>query len=112
MNAVTRLLIPTAPTSSRPKSPDASSPVLGSADVSSGATEQTNVDLRDIRLVKKVGGTIDDTELVEGLVLEQNVVQGSGGPTRMEKARIAVCQFQLSSPKPDVSGTAAEMLER
>ncbi len=60
------------------------------------------MDLRDIRIVKKVGGTIDDTELVEGLVLAQNVVSGSGGPTRMEKAKIAVCQFQLSSPKPDM----------
>lgn len=61
-----------------------------------------SVDLRDIRLVKKVGGTIDDTELVEGLVLEQIVVSGSGGPTRMEKAKIGVCQFQISSPKPDM----------
>lgn len=53
--------------------------------------------------MKKVGGTIDDTELIDGgLVLEQNVVSGSGGPTRMEKAKIAVCQFQLSSPKPDM----------
>jgi len=61
-----------------------------------------SVDLRDIRVVKKVGGTIDDTELVDGLVLEQNVVSSSGGPTRMEKAKIGVCQFQLSSPKPDM----------
>ncbi|WFD31101.1 T-complex protein 1 subunit delta [Malassezia sp. CBS 17886] len=60
------------------------------------------VDLRDIRVVKKVGGTIDDTELVDGLVLEQNAVTSSGGPSRMEKAKIGVCQFQLSSPKPDM----------
>ena len=40
------------------------------------------IDLRDIRLVKKVGGTIDDTELVDGLVLEQNAVTASGGPFR------------------------------
>lgn len=63
----------------------------------------TNVDLRDIRLVKKVGGTIDDTELVDGLALTQTVVSSAGGPTRMEKAKIAIVQFQLSSPKPDVS---------
>ncbi|SJX62782.1 probable CCT4-component of chaperonin-containing T-complex [Sporisorium reilianum f. sp. reilianum] len=69
---------------------------------SRSADSQDNVDLRDIRMVKKVGGTIDDTELVEGLVLAQNVISGSGGPTRMEKAKIAVCQFQLSSPKPDM----------
>jgi T-complex protein 1 subunit delta len=35
----------------------------------------TNVDLKDIRLVKKIGGTIDDTELSDGLVLAQNVVK-------------------------------------
>ena len=26
----------------------------------------TNVDLRDIKIVKKIGGTVDDTELIEG----------------------------------------------
>lgn len=61
-----------------------------------------NVDLNNIRIVKKVGGTIDDTELVDGLVLTQNVLKGSGGPSRMEKARIGLIQFQLSPPKPDV----------
>lgn len=66
------------------------------------ATGGDMIDLRDIRLVKKVGGTIDDTELVDGLVLEQNAVTSSGGPARVEKAKIAVCQFQLSSPKPDM----------
>lgn len=64
-----------------------------------------NVDLNNIRIVKKVGGTIDDTELVDGLVLTQNVIKGSGGPARMEKARIGFIQFQLSPPKPDVSPT-------
>lgn len=103
VDAVTRLLDP----KSSALLPSKSSQDLSSASAA-GATkaavpeEQFNVDLRDIRLVKKVGGTIDDTELVEGLVLEQNVTSGGGGPTRMEKARIAVCQFQLSSPKPDM----------
>jgi chaperonin GroEL (HSP60 family) len=62
-----------------------------------------NVDLTDIRIVKKVGGTIDDTELVEGLVLNQSVIKNAGGPTRMEKAKIGLIQFQLSPPKPDVT---------
>ena len=61
-----------------------------------------NVDLRDVRIVKKVGGTIEDTELVDGVVLNQNVVVAAGGPTRIEKARIGIIQFQLSAPKPDV----------
>ncbi|KAH6582568.1 hypothetical protein BASA50_010675 [Batrachochytrium salamandrivorans] len=62
----------------------------------------TNVDLKDIRLVTKVGGTIDDTQLIDGLVLTQNVIKSAGGPTRIEKAKIGLIQFQLSPPKPDM----------
>lgn len=61
-----------------------------------------NVDLRNIRIVKKVGGTIEDSEMIDGLVLNQPVIKSSGGPTRIEKARIGLIQFQLSPPKPDV----------
>lgn len=62
----------------------------------------TNVNLKDIKLIKKVGGTIDETELVEGLVLTQTAVKSAGGPSRIEKAKIAMIQFQLSPPKPDM----------
>ncbi|KAI1922648.1 T-complex protein 1 subunit delta [Ophidiomyces ophidiicola] len=61
-----------------------------------------NVDLRNIRIVKKVGGTIEDSEMVDGLILNQPVLKNAGGPTRIEKARIALIQFQLSPPKPDM----------
>lgn len=57
------------------------------------------VDLDNIRLVKKLGGTIEDTELVEGLILNQRV---AGQVKRIEKAKIALVQFQLSPPKPDL----------
>ncbi len=62
-----------------------------------------NVDLKNIRIIKKVGGTIEDSELVNGLVLTQSVIKAAGGPVRMEKAKIGLIQFQLSPPKPDVS---------
>lgn len=62
----------------------------------------TNVDLNNIRIIKKVGGTIEDSEMIDGLVLNQQVIKSGGGPTRMEKARIALIQFQLSPPKPDM----------
>ncbi|KAG9049089.1 T-complex protein 1 subunit delta [Tulasnella sp. UAMH 9824] len=62
----------------------------------------TNVDLKDIRIVKKVGGTIEDTVLVDGVVLNQTAITSAGGPTRMEKAKIGLIQFQLSPPKPDM----------
>lgn len=67
--------------------------------------DSSSVDLRDIRVVKKVGGTIEDTELVDGVVLNQNVIVSAGGPTRTEKAKIAIIQFQLSAPKPDMDNT-------
>lgn len=59
----------------------------------------SNVDLNDIKVVKKVGGTIDDTELVDGLVFTQGACKSAGGPTVIEDAKIAVIQFQLSAPK-------------
>ena len=61
-----------------------------------------NVDLKNIRIVKKVGGTIEDSEMIDGMVLNQPVVKSGGGPARMEKAKIALIQFQLSPPKPDM----------
>lgn len=61
-----------------------------------------NVDLKNIRILKKAGGTIDESEMIDGLVLEQPVVKSGGGPTRIEKAKIGLIQFQLSPPKPDV----------
>ncbi|KAJ2903179.1 hypothetical protein MKZ38_010311 [Zalerion maritima] len=64
-----------------------------------------NVDLNNIRIIKKRGGTIEDSELVDGLVLHQSVLKNAGGPTRMEKAKIGLIQFQLSPPKPDMENT-------
>lgn len=61
-----------------------------------------NVDLHHIRVLKKQGGTLDDSEMVDGLVLQQQVIKSANGPTRVEKARIAMVQFQLSPPKPDM----------
>ena len=58
----------------------------------------TNVDLRDIAVVKKLGGTIDDTELVKGLVFTQKASHAAGGPTKVANAKIALIQFCLSAP--------------
>ena len=64
-----------------------------------------NVDLKNIRMLKRLGGTIDDSEMIDGLVLNQQVLKSGGGPTRMEKARIGLIQFQLSPPKPDMENS-------
>merc|ERR1719313_3068148 len=65
----------------------------------------TNVDLRDIAVVKKLGGTIDDTELVPGLVFTQKVAHAAGGPTKVKDAKIGLIQFCLSAPKTTSSRT-------
>ncbi|KAA1104008.1 T-complex protein 1 subunit delta [Puccinia graminis f. sp. tritici] len=64
--------------------------------------ETSSVDLKNIRIIKKVGGTIEDTSLVDGMVLRQSVTNSQGGPSRKEKAKIGLIQFQLSTPKPDM----------
>jgi len=62
----------------------------------------TNVDLNDIRVSKKLGGTIEDCELVDGLVLTQNASRNAGGPTRVSNAKVGLIQFCLSPPKTDM----------
>ncbi len=61
--------------------------------------ESASVSLKDIKIIKKLGGTIDDTELVEGLVLSE---KAAGGVKRVEKAKIGLIQFQVSPPKTDM----------
>jgi len=65
----------------------------------------TNVDLRDIRIVKKLGGTTEDTELIDGLVFNQKISSSQGGPTRIENAKIGLIQFQLSPPKTNMESS-------
>lgn len=77
------------------------SPLAVDAVLSITEKDSKTVDLNDIRLVKKVGGTIGDTEMVDGVVLTQTVVKTAGGPTMKEKAKIGLIQFQISPPKPD-----------
>lgn len=63
----------------------------------------TNVDLNEIKVVKKLGGTVDDSELVNGLVFtDQKVVKRAGGTTRVTNAKIGLIQFCLSTPKTDM----------
>lgn len=53
-------------------------------------------------------GTIDDCELVDGLVLTQRVV--NSGLSRVEKAKIGLIQFCLSPPKTDVRTVTTSLL--
>jgi len=62
----------------------------------------TSVDLGDIRLVTQMGGTVDDTELIKGLVLTKGSTKSAGGPSSMKDAKIALIQYCLSAPKTDM----------
>jgi len=62
--------------------------------------DDTNVHLDDIRMVQQVGGTVDDTTLVQGLVLPKG--SAKGGPSRMADAKICLLQYCLSAPKTDM----------
>jgi len=61
-----------------------------------------NVDLRDIKIVTKLGGTVEDTEMVDGLVLDHRISHFAEGVNRVEKAKIALVQFCISPPKTDM----------
>lgn len=76
--------------------------VLG---IMSDIDKDTNVDLRDIRMVEQIGGTVDDTELVDGLVFNKGSTKSAGGPTQIENAKIALIQFCLSAPKTDMENS-------
>lgn len=66
----------------------------------------TNADLRDIYVGKVPGGTVDDTEMVDGCILVNNhAVKKAGGPAVMENAKIGLIQFQLSAPKTDMESS-------
>jgi T-complex protein 1 subunit delta len=74
--------------------------------VNSGSTINNEVDLRDVKVSKKLGGTIEDTEMIDGLVFTQNKVSHSaGGPSKIENAKIGLIQFCLSSPKTDMENS-------
>ncbi|CAK9834155.1 T-complex protein 1 subunit delta [Anthophora retusa] len=59
------------------------------------------VDLNNIKVIKKLGGTVEDTELVEGLIFTQKSCNVNG-PRRIEKAKIGLIQFCISPPKTDM----------
>jgi T-complex protein 1 subunit delta len=68
----------------------------------SNLDQPDSIDLRNIRVVKKLGGTLDDTELFDGLVLNQHANKSAGGVTKVTGAKVALIQFCLSAPKTDI----------
>lgn len=67
-------------------------------------TEST-VDLDDIRIVKKLGGTVDDTALVDGIVFEKGASHTAGGPTFIQNPKIGLIEYCLSAPKTNMENS-------
>ena len=61
-----------------------------------------SVDLDNLKVEKKSGGSIEDTSLIKGVVLDKEVVH-SGMPTKIEKARIALVNSPLEVEKTEMS---------
>ncbi|WP_428325875.1 thermosome subunit beta [Nitrosopumilus sp.] len=60
------------------------------------------VDLENIKVEKKSGGSIQDTQIVKGIVLDKEIVH-SGMPTKVDKAHIALLNSALEIEKTEMS---------
>lgn len=58
------------------------------------------VDIDNIKVEKKAGASVHDTKLVEGIVLDKEIVHG-GMPKRIENAKIALLNCPLEVEKPE-----------
>jgi len=61
-----------------------------------------SVDLDNIKVEKKAGGSIRSSSLIKGIVLDKEVVH-SGMPTKLEKAKIALVNSALEIEKTEMS---------
>ncbi len=77
--------------------------------------DSTKVDLDDIKVEKKSGGSIKDTKLIKGMVLDKEVVHG-GMPKRVENAKIALINSALEIEKTEFDAklniTSPEQMKR
>ena len=64
--------------------------------------EDFAVDLENIKVEKKSGGSIQDTQIIKGIVLDKEIVH-SGMPTKIEKAKIALINSALEIEKTEMS---------
>src|SRR5579885_2539898 len=103
------ILLKIARTSMDSKLVSDDSPVLGQivVDATRQIAEKSEdgslkVDLDNIKVEKKAGGSIRDTKLIKGVVLDKEVVH-SGMPTKMEKAKIALLNSALEIEKTEMS---------
>ncbi|MER3407958.1 MAG: thermosome subunit, partial [Nitrososphaera sp.] len=104
------MLLKIAKTSMDSKLVSEDSPLLGAivVDAARQVAEKTGedgglkVDLDDIKVEKKAGGSMHDTKLIKGIVLDKEVVH-AGMPKRVEKAKIALINSALEIEKTEMS---------
>ena len=58
------------------------------------------VDMDNVKVEKKAGASVNDSRLIEGIVLDKEVVHG-GMPKRIENAKIALVNSPLEVEKPE-----------
>ena len=64
-------------------------------------TKNSVVDLDDIQVVEQIGGVIEDSQIIKGIVLKKS----SAGPKIIKNAKIGIAQFCLSAPKTDMENS-------
>jgi len=60
------------------------------------------VDLDNLKVEKKAGGSIQDTAIIKGIVLDKEIIH-SGMPTKIENAKIALLNSALEVEKTEIS---------
>jgi thermosome len=76
--------------------------VLAVAEKASDNSNNLRVDADTIKVEKKAGGSIEDTKLIQGIVLDKEVVHGAM-PKRIEDAKIALLNAPLEIEKTEMS---------
>jgi thermosome len=65
--------------------------------------EKNTADIDNIQIIKKEGKSLADTELIQGIILDKEVVH-PGMPRCIEKAKIALINAALEVKKTEISG--------
>ncbi|EGD81276.1 chaperonin complex component TCP-1 delta subunit [Salpingoeca rosetta] len=81
---------------------DTIAPIVVDAVLKVADQEACTVDLNDIKLIQKLDGTIEDTELVDGVVIDKHFSHLMSNRDSQDNAKIALVQFCLSAPKTDL----------
>jgi thermosome len=76
--------------------------VIAVAEKTSDNSNNFRVDTDNIKVEKKAGGSIEDTRLIQGIVLDKEVVHGAM-PKRIEDAKIALLNAALEIEKTEMS---------